>query len=196
MVELEWFPRLTIARAAHRSGACGAARAWRDVTDSTKKNRLPLSHNTQLTSFVGVKRRWSFINNVRGLNKTTYSQIHTMKNSFGHILTEAKQMANLFNVCFSNLGIYNGASREYIPNTTQSIHRFRFSYFTLYNVNSVLLGLDASKPLGPSSIPAWALKDSRSIIATHLCFIFNEFIKIEKFPNSAKLADVTPIFKT
>ena len=58
-----------------------------------------------------------------------------------------------------------------------------------------MASLNGKKPLGPASIPAWALVDSKHVTAKHICFILNEFIKEEQFPASGKLADVTPIFK-
>ena len=49
--------------------------------------------------------------------------------------------------------------------------------------------------MGPSNIPAWALKDSISVIAEHLCFLINAFLNEDKFPIDLKQAHVCPIFK-
>ena len=48
--------------------------------------------------------------------------------------------------------------------------------------------------MGPSNIPAWALKDS-SVIAEPLCFLLNAFLEEGKFPSDLKQAHVCPIFK-
>ena len=55
--------------------------------------------------------------------------------------------------------------------------------------------LDKIKPLGPSNIPAWALKDCLNLLAEPLCFMIKAFIEEGKFPEHLKQAHVIPIFK-
>ena len=55
--------------------------------------------------------------------------------------------------------------------------------------------LNKNKPLGPSDIPAWALKDCLNLLAEPLCFMINAFIEDGKFPEHLKQAYVIPIFK-
>jgi hypothetical protein len=55
--------------------------------------------------------------------------------------------------------------------------------------------LDSSKPLGPSDIPAWALKDGANYIAEPLTYLINSFIADNNFPRHLKLANVTPLYK-
>ena len=55
--------------------------------------------------------------------------------------------------------------------------------------------LNTKKPLGPSNIPAWALKDSLNVIAEPLTFLINAFLEQGKFPNHLKRAHVVPIYK-
>ena len=54
---------------------------------------------------------------------------------------------------------------------------------------------NARKPLGPSKVPAWALKDCLNILAEHLCDLVNTFIQEGRFPNHLKQAFVIPIYK-
>ena len=49
--------------------------------------------------------------------------------------------------------------------------------------------------MGPSNIPAWALKDCSNILAEPLCFLINAFINEGIFPEHLKRAHVTPILK-
>ena len=51
------------------------------------------------------------------------------------------------------------------------------------------------KSPGPGYIPAWALKDSKLSIGTHLQFVVNECINKNTFPNILKTAHVTPVYK-
>ena len=56
--------------------------------------------------------------------------------------------------------------------------------------------LNSNKPLGPSNIPAWALKDSVDIIGEPLTFLINAFLHEGRFPNHLKRAHVVPIYKS
>ena len=49
--------------------------------------------------------------------------------------------------------------------------------------------------MGPSTIPAWELKDGAHSLAEPICFLFNGFLKQNKFPSLLKLANITPIHK-
>ena len=49
--------------------------------------------------------------------------------------------------------------------------------------------------MGPSNIPAWALKGSITVIAEPLCFLINAFLNEGNFPSDLKQDHVCPIFK-
>ena len=49
--------------------------------------------------------------------------------------------------------------------------------------------------MGPSLIPAWALKDAREHITEPLCFSFNQFLTEQFLPADHKRAYVLPFFK-
>ena len=54
--------------------------------------------------------------------------------------------------------------------------------------------MNTSKPVCPSKIPAWAIKDAKAALAEPLCHLINQFITEGKFPEDLK-ACVTPLFK-
>ena len=62
----------------------------------------------------------------------------------------------------------------------------------MYNV---IDNLPKHKLPGLGYIPAWALKDSRLSIETHLQFVVNECINKTTLPNILKTAHVTPVYK-
>ena len=72
---------------------------------------------------------------------------------------------------------------------------FNFQPITLFTCKKFVKELNINKPLGPSNIPAWALKDSISVIAEPLCFLINAFLNEGKFPSDLKQAHICPIFK-
>ena len=53
----------------------------------------------------------------------------------------------------------------------------------------------ARNDLGPSLIPAWALKDAREHIAEPLCYLFNQFLTEQRFSDIFNRAHVLPLFK-
>ena len=55
--------------------------------------------------------------------------------------------------------------------------------------------MNTSKPLGPSKIPAWAIKDAKAALAEPLCYLINQFVTERKFPEDLKKKCVTPLFK-
>ena len=72
---------------------------------------------------------------------------------------------------------------------------FSIRFFTTFGCRKALNNLNKNKQLGPSTISAWALKDGAHILAKPICFLFNEFLKQNKFPYLLKLANNTPTIK-
>ena len=72
---------------------------------------------------------------------------------------------------------------------------FTFRYIKAKETNVLIDSLKTSKPLGPSKIPAWAIEDAKAALAEPLCYLINQFITEEKFPQDLKKACVNPLFK-
>ena len=142
------------------------------------------------------KDKWNFINEARNAKRTTTS-IPSLKNCFGDLITDELQIANLLNYRFSKLGDYIGNYQTYVPrrNTEKTFNEFKFQPISIYECKKYLKKLNTNKPLGPSEIPAWALKDAANVIIEHLTFLINAFLTEGKFPNHLKQAYVVPIFK-
>ena len=119
-----------------------------------------------------------------------------LRNVFGDYITENVKMANLLNFRFPQLGQYKGpkVSRGERTTTLQSEHSVSV-FVTDKEIHDALRHLKVSRPQNPSSIPAWALKDSASEIFPHLSFIINQSVKELSSPKSLKKAIVIPIFK-
>ena len=105
-------------------------------------------------------------------------------------------MANLLNYRFSRLGDYLGEYKSYIIwQDTVNKNEFSFQPISLFECKKQIKILNVNKPLGPSKIPAWALKDAMNVIAEPLTFLINAFLVDGVFPNHLKQAYVIPIFK-
>ena len=151
-------------------------------------------HNQLIESSTSERKKWNLINEVRNSVKTT-TTVYSLKNSFNEIITEKIKIASLLNVKFSKLGEFF-ESRNYtldLPMVRQK-NTFSFRFVTKFECLKTLLALGKFKPLGPSTIPSWALRDAASELAEPICFLLNEFIKTETFPAELKRADITPLF--
>ena len=166
-----------------------------DFLDNINADKL----EHQIKYFNGLtseKDKWNLINESRNAKRTA-TTISSLKNSFGDIVTGDLRIANLLNYRFSKLGDYLGEQRPYtsLRKTIKIKDEFTFQPISLFECKKQIKNLNINKPLGPSKIPAWALKDSINVISEPLTFLINAFITEGKFPNHLKQAYVTPIFK-
>ena len=107
--------------------------------------------------------------------------------------TDDLKMANLLNYRFSRLGDSLGEYKGYIPwQDTVNKNKISFQSISLFECEKQIKNLN----VGPSIIPAWALKDAMNVIAEPLTFLINAFLEKGIFPNYLKHAYVIPIFKT
>ena len=144
------------------------------------------------------REKWNFINEARKSLKTK-TIISSLKNVFGETVLDQTKIANLLNYRFSKLGDYLGGirtfSEELIDGAIRNKTTFKFNPITLFECKQIVRQLKSNKPLGPSNIPAWALKDCLNIIAEPLTYLINAFIEEGRFPNHLKRAHVVPIYK-
>ena len=104
-------------------------------------------------------------------SKNSSTKIDYLKNCFGDNVTTPKKIANFMNYKFSILGNYVGPKIPFKSLQYKTNKTFSFRYITEKECFQQLKQLNANKPLGPSSIPAWALQDGATAINSHLTFI-------------------------
>ena len=151
---------------------------------------------TQLIDSANSSRKqWNLINEARN-NSRTGTRILSLRNCFEDVITDSKKIANLLNYKFSKLVEYL-LNKPTINQNFQQVNpnMFLFRFFTTFECRKALNNLNKNKPLGLSTIPARALKDGAHILAEAICFLFNGFIKQNKFPSLLKFANITPIHK-
>ena len=148
------------------------------MKQENEQNLLDVFQNSK-----SARERWIFINEIRNCEKTQ-TEIPRLENSFGTVLTNGNDIANLLNYKFSALGEYFCKKEQY-----------QFRYTTTKEIFDILNNLNVEKPLGSSLIPAWALKDAREHIAEPLCSLSNQFLTEQHFPDHLKRSYVLPLFK-
>ena len=141
------------------------------------------------------KTKWNTINDSRNIIKFSQN-IFYFKNCFDYVITDNYKIAQLLNYKFSKLGDYIGSAYNFFPtNHRKSKNSFDFRFVNKKEVLLTLKNLNLNKPLGPSDIPSWALKDGFLFLADPIKLLFNQFLGEEKLPEDLKKAIVTPILK-
>ena len=136
--------------------------------DETKNDLIRQKEKQLLSSFIELnseKARWNFFQDLRNKEKIQ-TRIHTLLNNFANKITKPMENANPLNYRFSNLGEFIGLQqRNNIPPKTAPRKCFTFRYITAKETNVLIDSLNTNKPLGPSKIPAWAIKDAKTALA-------------------------------
>ena len=139
-----------------------------------------------------------------------------------NVITEPNKVAEKFNDFFANVAKNIGQDKnlpqsDAFPETKdfvedsvryhsndisiQSIKNdcvnesFNFKHTNVSTVEKIIKSLNVKKATGVDNIPAKILKMSCDIIAPQFVRLFNTCVDTGKFPEDAKLAQVTPIFK-
>ena len=135
------------------------------------------------------KSRCNFIQEVGNKEKQRIVR-DTLRNSFGELIKNGKDIANLLNFKFSVLGKYFGERKKFdetlFSADTGNANRFVCKHVTCKEVHDLIKCLNVNKPSGPSKTPSWALKDAQSVLADPLCFLLIEFISESSFPTDLK----------
>ena len=147
-----------------------------------------------LETFKSSRKTWNVINNLRN-TKSENSRMSALMNSFGDLITEDKKIANQLNYTFSHLGDYYGRNLPNKIESTTTPNLFSFRPTTIKEVFDAVKSLEINKPLGPCSIPAWAIKDGMTEIVPHLTMVINEYIKEQQISPILKKGLITPLYK-
>ena len=137
------------------------------ISDDETKNDL-IRQKKLFSSFMELhseKARWKFIQDLRNKEKIQ-TRIQSFLNSLGNKITKPMEIANLLNYRFSTLGEFIGLQQtNNIPPKSAPRKCFKFRYITTKETNVLVDSLNKSKPVGPSKIPAWAIKDAKAALA-------------------------------
>ena len=168
------------------------------ISDDETKNDLIRQKEKLFSSFIELhseKARWKFIQDLHNKEKTQ-TRIQSFLNSLGNKITKPMEIANLLNNRFSTLGKFIGLQQtNNIPPKSAPRKCFKFRYITTKETNVLVDSLNKSKPVGPSKIPAWAIKDAKATLEEPLYYLINQFITERKFPEDLKKACVISLFK-
>ena len=122
-------------------------------------------------------------------------------NNKGEFLTNPNDIANQFNNFFCSVA--PSIQSNIKPNFKSFDHyltvpckeSFLISLCTKNEILEMISSLDYNKAIGINSIPMKILKIAKEQIAEYLCFIYNLSFTTGIFPDSLKIAKVTPLYK-
>ena len=82
------------------------------------------------------------------------------------MIVDDKEMADQFNLIFSNLDQYFGKINDEVPSFLPGDSSFSFSPITVKNCYDIINELKPNKPTGPCKVPAWAIMDGKQILTS------------------------------
>ena len=149
-----------------------------------------------------MKKTWKTIDETlnRRKNKSKFPSEFIVNN---RSITDHKEIADQFNIFFSNIGSTLSDSIEindntldftdYLNNPTE--HRFNFNRITESETLSIINKLKSKNSSGKDEISNKLLKSIKDEIAKPLTIIINQSLKTGIFPEALKIAKVKPFYK-
>ena len=149
-----------------------------------------------------MKKTWKTIDETlnRRKNKSQFPSKFIVNN---RSITDHKEIADQFNIFFSNIGSTLSDSIEindntldftdYLNNPTE--HRFNFNTITESKTLSIINKLKSKNSSGKDEISNKLLKSIKDEIAKPLTIIINQSLKTGIFPEELKIAKVKPLYK-
>ena len=123
----------------------------------------------------------------------------------GRSLNDAKEVSENFNSFFSTVADKIGQHVVYDPSTNPSIveiknhvdidNNFDFQNITAERVEKIINTINIKKATGADNIPTKVVRQCKVTVAQQLSSLINLSINTGVFPNSLKVAQVTPIHK-
>lgn len=153
------------------------------------------------------KKMWELINNL-ALNKIKESSAPPKLMSSSGPITEGNAICNLFNTFFSSIGqelaneipiIYHandGNTLMYEHNHSHDVTLSKLTPCTEDEISKIIDGLDSNTSTGIDGISTKVIKCLKNIIVPKLTNCINEYMMRGIFPNTLKVAKVSPIYKS
>ena len=148
-----------------------------------------------------MKESWKTINEL--LNKRSKScNIDCLEDS-GNAIVNKKDISNAMNNFFCTIGEKLANKIDAAPNPllsgdfagSDSSVRFQFRAIEVKEIREAIAKMKTSKSFGKDNISCYFLKLALPFIENSLACLFNTSLVTSQFPDSWKLARVTPIFK-
>ena len=167
------------------------------VNKIIKKSKIHYFENAFNSSKNDIKKTWKHVNSLKGRHSGPKDIEKLIFND--EEFTDVPGIAEIFNNYFNNIAhdLSSNLPRNNL-NPISLVQRNISSFFlapvTESEVSSVILNLNVKKPT-LNLCPDFILKRIHNSIAPILCKIINSSFQNSVFPDSLKIANISPIFK-
>ena len=171
------------------------------VNQLIKKTKKSYYQNELKNNLGNPKGTWKVLNNLMG-KKAKYTQLNKINITPSESVTKAKDIANILNTHFTEIGprltskIPSPPNKSFKDHLTKVDSVFSFDKILPTQVLTFLKTSDVKKAIGVDKITSKILKMAAPRIYESLTNLFNLSLKTNHVPNDWKTAKVTPIFKT
>ena len=149
-----------------------------------------------------MKKTWKTINETlnRKRNKSKFPSEFIINN---RSIADHKEIAEQFNIFFSNIGSNLSHSIEIVDNSLHftdylnnpTEHRLNFNVITESETLSIINKLKSKNSSGKDEISNNLLKSIKDEIGKPLTIIINQSLRTGIFPDALKIAKVKPLYK-
>ena len=148
-----------------------------------------------------MKESWKAVNELLN-RRSKSSNIRCLKEA-GTETVHKKGIAEAMNNFFCSVGKELADKIDFVPNplltgeyeVNANKAKFNFKTIKVKEIRAAFAKIKTAKSFGTDNISSYFLKLALPIIENSLAFLFNTSIETSQFPDSWKVARVTPIFK-
>ena len=150
-----------------------------------------------------IRRRptWKTINEILTKNQTK-NKFPTVFNDNGSMIADRANIANTFNVFFTNIGekIAKGINYDGNKNYGNYLNKEIHSSFTFMNIDEavikkIIYNIPPKSSKGCDGVSSKLLTVIEPVIINPLTLLINQVLNTGTFPDKLKIAKVIPIFK-
>lgn len=141
----------------------------------------------------GNKDWWKLVNRFSQRKGTSQSNIPPIQHGLETIYSNSKK-AEIFNEYFISQSKLNDHNNT-LPDINENESIIPQLVITTSMVRTIIESLDLSKAVGPDGVHNKILKAAANKISEPLCTLFNRSLDENIFPETWKIANVTPIYK-
>ena len=148
-----------------------------------------------------MKETWKTVNELRN-KRSKSSNIDCLKDS-GREIVHKNGISNAMNSFFCSIGQDLADKIDPVPNpllsgdyeVNKNQAKFSFKTIGVQEIRAAFAKVKTAKSFGTDNISSYFLKLALPFIENSLAFLFNTSIETSQFPDSWKVARVTPIYK-
>ena len=172
-----------------------------ETADRLYQNKVKNLINYFRNNINNIKNTCKGIKSIISLNTKEYESPKIILNNNGEFLTNPNDIANQFNNSFCSVAPTIQSNTK--PNfksfdqylTEPCKESFLISPCTKNEILEIISSLDYNKAVGINTIPINILKLVKEQIPENLCFVYDLSFTTGVFPDSLKIAKVTPDYK-